>query len=96
MKMIKLLSSAYVNGTLRHPHEGVLALDDAEADRLVANSAGTDVTGDFKAKQLEGVVPEALTADQAPAPVLTPEPHQAAITPNVAEGDAIVAAAEQE
>lgn len=67
-KFIKLMTSAYVNGQLRHPHEGVLHLDDVEAKRLVDNKSGEDVTKDFDAEDRKNVPVENLSAARPAAP----------------------------
>lgn len=98
MKFIKLLTSAYVNGQLRHPHEGVLHLEDDAARRLLDNQSGEDVTGDFTAEENETVPVEGLRAsdnDVLAAARLDPVEHQADIAPgaDTAEtGDEIPAA----
>lgn len=61
-KFVKLLTSAYVNGQLRHPHEGALHLEDDEAKRLIDNQAAVDVTGDFSADQKKDTPVESLDA----------------------------------
>ena len=66
---VKLLASAYVNGALRHPHEGALHLEDDEAKRLIDNQAAVDVTGDFSADQKKETPVESLDASPVPAPV---------------------------
>lgn len=82
MKFIALLFSAYVSGVLRHPHEGVLHVEDDEAARLFENKAAQDVTADFTSKQnketpAESISAQAAVADEAPAST----PHQSEITP---------------
>lgn len=62
-KFVKLLTSAYVNGALRHPHEGGLHLEDDEAKRLLDNEAAIDVSSDFSADQVKETPVEALTAE---------------------------------
>lgn len=47
MKYMKLLVAAYVGGVLRHPHEGVLHVQDADADRLIEGEMAEDVSADF-------------------------------------------------
>ena len=49
MKYVNLITPAYVNGVLRHPHEGSVRLEDGEADRLVKAEVAEDVTADFPA-----------------------------------------------
>jgi hypothetical protein len=80
-KFIKLLTSAYVNGDLRHPHEGVLHLDDGEAQRLLDNQAAEDVTADFTAADRKDVPIEGLTASPPSTPDLPSVDHQATIPP---------------
>jgi len=63
MKFVKLLTHAYVNGTLRSPAEGVLHLEDDEADRLIENEAGEDVSDDFTAKQDKETPAESVTVE---------------------------------
>ena len=86
-KFVKLLTSAYVNGLLRHPHEGVLHLEDAEADRLVESEAAEEVTDDFSAAQRKETPVEGLRAapDNTDAAQLEPVEHQANVAP--ATGD---------
>jgi hypothetical protein len=83
-KFIKLLTSAYVNGRMRHTDEGVLHLDDDEAQRLLDNKSGEDVTADFSADDHKNTPVEGLRAasdnDRAAAD-LTPVDHQANIAP---------------
>jgi hypothetical protein len=84
MKFVKLLTSARVNGLLRHPHEGVLHLEDDEADRLIEGEAGEDVTDDFTAAENKKVPTESLAAsDTATQAALgsEPAPHQAEVAP---------------
>jgi hypothetical protein len=71
-KMIKLWTSATVNGRLRHPHEGVLHLEDGEAKRLVESAAGEDVTDDFTAEQLKNTPVESVTVRSGALAVPTP------------------------
>jgi hypothetical protein len=69
MKFVNLLGAAYVNGQLRHPHEGALHISDAEAKRLIDDNLAEDVTDDFPAEAVEGVPAEHITADTgAPKP----------------------------
>lgn len=85
MKWIKLLTAAHVGGQLRHPHEGVLHLDDAEADRLIEGGVGEDVSADFadaKAAPVETLREDAGSMKPADAPA---NPHQAEIAPQPAE-----------
>ena len=90
-KLVKLLASAYVNGALRHPHEGVLHLEDAEADRLLGNEAAEEVTEDFTKEQRKDLPVEGLRAnpDNSAAAALDPVEHQASIpTADADQGEA--------
>ena len=70
MKFIKLLSSAYVAGRLRHPHEGAIPVDDTEETRLVNDEkVAEDVTDDFTADQIAEAQPEPITAAPPAPPV---------------------------
>jgi hypothetical protein len=60
-KFIKLLTAAIVNGTLRHPREGVLHLENDEAQRLLDDKAGVDVTSDFSADERKETPVESVT-----------------------------------
>lgn len=79
MKFIKLLTAARVMGTLRHPHEGVLHLDDADAQRLIDEGAGEDVSADFSADQRKDVPVEAIVNATAPANATSGHPHQSEV-----------------
>jgi hypothetical protein len=68
MKFIKLTTSAYVNGVLRHPHEGALHLENDEADRLVKDKVAEDVTEDFSAKENKETPVETVTVAQTGDP----------------------------
>lgn len=86
-KFIKLLTSAYVNGRLRHPHEGTLHLEDEEAQRLLENQSATDVSKDFEGSDHSDAPIEGLRAasdDAVAAATLTPIEHQANIAPETA------------
>lgn len=85
MKFIKLLTSAYVGGALRHPHEGVLHVEDGEAERLVADNAAEDVTTDFSAKENKDTPVEHVAADSGHAGETTGEPHQSEVAPQATE-----------
>lgn len=90
-KFIKLLTSAHVNGLLRHPHGGVIHLDDVEAKRLIDNEAADDVTKDFSADDRKDVPVENLTAARrAPSSDVADEAvdHQANIPTVAAPGSA--------
>lgn len=61
MKSIKLLTAAHVSGRLRHPHEGVLHVEnEEEAQRLIDDEAAEDVSSDFPAKDLKEVTGESV------------------------------------
>jgi hypothetical protein len=60
-KFVKIWLSAQVNGRLRHPSEGVLHLENEEADRLIREGSGEDVTEDFTAEQLKTTPVESVT-----------------------------------
>lgn len=67
MKFVKLRTSAYVNGVLRHPHEGVLHITSEEADRLFENEAADDVTDDFSKESNKKAPKDSVTtAKSAP------------------------------
>ncbi len=89
MKFITLLTAAYVGGSLRHPHEGVLHVEDVEAEELIRSSTAADVSGDFTAKQDKASPVETITApggaEAAPA---SEHPHQAEVAPQAAETEA--------
>lgn len=70
MKFITLLSSAYVAGRLRHPHEGAIPVEDVEARRLVDDEkVAEDVTEGFSAEQIDEAQPEPITAAPPAPPV---------------------------
>jgi hypothetical protein len=79
MKFVKLLIAAHVAGVLRHPHEGVLHVDDAEAERLVESEVGEDVTADFTAKQNRDTPVEAGTEPSGSEAETSANPHQAEV-----------------
>lgn len=85
MKIIKLSTSGYAGGVLRHPHEGALPVSDDDAKRLVEDEkVAEDVTGDFSKAQLAALTPEntdgpAVDAGSADAPE---NPHQAEVAPH--------------
>lgn len=66
MKYVKLISAAYVNGALRHPHEGALHVEDAEAKRLIDSGVADDASDGFSAAQLKDAPTESvsITNDQ--------------------------------
>jgi hypothetical protein len=76
MKWIKLLTAARVNGVLRHPHEGVLHLEDGEAQRLLDDEAGKDVSADFTGAAAKDAPVESLTADTPQGDAGEGHPHQ--------------------
>lgn len=84
-KFIKLLTSAYVNGRPRRPDEGVLHLEDAEADRLLADGSGEDVTKDFSADERKAVPVQSLDANASSRPDLALVDHQTEIAPSSAD-----------
>ncbi|KQM92225.1 hypothetical protein ASE70_15030 [Sphingomonas sp. Leaf22] len=89
MKFVSLLTSAYVGGNLRHPHEGALHVEDAEAEKLVADGVATDVSDDFTAKQDKATPVETIAAPGgSEAPAAPENPHQVEVAPQVAEADA--------
>ncbi|WP_298689583.1 hypothetical protein [uncultured Sphingomonas sp.] len=47
MKHISLRQHAYVNGVLRSPSEGIVKLEDEEAQRLFDAELADDVSADF-------------------------------------------------
>ena len=85
MKFVKLLTAAYVGGSLRHPHEGVLHVEDAEATKLVEDQVAEDVTSDFSSAQVKGMPAETISApgglEEAPT---ADNPHQAEVAPQAA------------
>ncbi|MCP3732016.1 hypothetical protein M9978_16445 [Sphingomonas sp. MG17] len=86
-KFVKLLTSAYVNGVLRHPHEGALHLEDDEAKRLIDNAAAEDVSDGFTSAQAKEVPVESIEAAKSPAAQLADEgiDHQANLPPVTGE-----------
>lgn len=79
MKFVKLLTAAHVAGVLRHPHEGVLHVEDGEAERLLDDKVAEDVTADFTAKQnREAPVETGSEADGSDAEPPA-NPHQAEV-----------------
>ena len=86
MKFINLLTAAYAGGQLRHPHEGVLHVEDAEAEKLVTDGVATDVTDDFTAKQAKEAPVESNSAPGGMAsPTPTENPHQSEVAPQATE-----------
>lgn len=79
MKWIKLLTAARVNGVLRHPHEGALHLQDNEAQRLLDEKAGEDVSADFA--DAKDVPAEYMTAATPTGDGGEVHPHQADVAP---------------
>lgn len=91
MKFIKLLTRAYVNGVPKSPEEGVLHLQDDEAQRLIDNGAGQDVSADFTGKAAnDSPVEHVTTAAQTPGATVQAEshPHQSEVAPQAAEAHA--------
>lgn len=74
-KLIKLTTSATVSGRLRHPDEGVLHLTNDDAQRLLDDKAGEDVTADFTAEQRKQIPVEAVTVKTGDNPAKLPDPH---------------------
>lgn len=66
MKFVKLLTSAHVNGVLRHPHEGVLHVTNEEAERLFENESAEDVTDDFDEEQKRSAPKDRVTTAKQP------------------------------
>lgn len=80
MKFIKLLTAAYVAGSLRHPHEGALSVTDAEAERLIKERVAEDATDGFSKDQIEQAKAEPITVNAGgitPAPAANP--HQSEV-----------------
>ncbi|WP_010218855.1 hypothetical protein [Sphingomonas sp. PAMC 26621] len=82
MRFIKLLTSAYVGGVLRHPSEGVIHTETDEATKLFADAVAVDVTDDFTSNQNDAAPVEHISApggmEEAPA---TDNPHQSEVAP---------------
>lgn len=87
MKFVKLITSAYVGGVLRHPHEGVLHIEDDEAKRLVGDKVAEDVSDDFTAKQDRDAPAEQTTgpAVENAGEAQPANPHQAEVAPQAEE-----------
>ncbi|WP_380873603.1 hypothetical protein ACFB49_42580 [Sphingomonas sp. DBB INV C78] len=86
MKFVKLLTHAYVGGVLRSPAEGVLHIEDDEAEKLFENKAAEDVTDDFTAKEnREAPVEHITVVDGASETPPEPEPHQSEVAPQADE-----------
>jgi len=82
MKFVKLLTAAYVGGALRHPHEGVLHVNDEDAERLFENDAAIDVSDDFSKSDDKTLPVDSVTVQSGAVPVAEPEhPHQSEIAP---------------
>lgn len=77
-KVIKLLTAAWAAGRTRNPDEGLLHLEDKEAQRLLDDEAGVDVTKDFTAAELKDWPVMPMTHSEPEPPVGDPEPHQSA------------------
>ena len=89
MKFLSLLTAAYVGGSLRHPHEGVLHVSDAEADKLVLDGVATDVSADFTAEQAGESPVETNTAPGGREDASVPEHlHQTEVAPQATEAPA--------
>ncbi len=85
MKFMKLLTSAYVGGVLRHPHEGVIHVQDDEAKKLIADKVAEDVTSDFSAEQRKSLPAETVNVDSgATEATVATNPHQSEIAPQAA------------
>lgn len=83
-KFLKLLTSAYVAGTLRHPHEGVLHVEDNEAARLLGEKAAEDVTSDFPEEANDKTPIDKIAMNAAvPETGADRHPHQSEIVPEV-------------
>ncbi len=77
-KFVKLLTAAYVAGSLRHPHEGALPVTDAEAKRLTDDKVAVDATEGFSAEQIDEANVEPISANTGAAPTRPVDnPHQA-------------------
>ncbi|MEZ7273898.1 hypothetical protein NYF14_10555 [Sphingobium sp. 10 DY56-G10] len=71
MKFVKLLTSAHVNGVLRHSDEGVLHVTNEEAERLFDNETAEDVSADFDEEQAKDAPKDTITTGgsaKKPAP----------------------------
>lgn len=68
MKFIKLITSAHVNGVLRHPHEGVLHVSDEEGQRVIDNDGALDVSEDFTEQQDAHAPADTITTDPKGGP----------------------------
>jgi len=81
MKFLKLRLPAYIAGLLRMPHEGVIHVEDAEAQHVLANDSAEDVSADFTVVDDVVVPVQSIStetgADEAAA-LTTPEEHQEA------------------
>lgn len=79
-KFIKLLGHAHVLGRLRSPAEGVLHLNDEDAQRLLDDKLGEDVSADFSADDHKSIPTEAVVmhgTDAAAAAAMVPHDVQA-------------------
>jgi hypothetical protein len=83
MKFVNLLGPAYVNGQLRHPHEGALHLSNEEAKRLIDDNLAEDVTDDFPARKLS----KAHRPSTSPPIPARPSPRRPERPPHFAQGD---------
>jgi hypothetical protein len=87
MKFVKLITSAYVAGVLRHPHEGVLHVEGDQAKRLLDDKVAEDVTADFTAKENKETGVDTIAAADGAAPTApASEPHQSEVAPQATEG----------
>jgi hypothetical protein len=86
MKFVKLITSAHVAGVLRHPHEGVLHVEDDQAKSLLDDKVAEDVTGDFTAKENKETGVDTIAAtDGAAVSEPASEPHQSEVAPQAAK-----------
>ncbi|HVJ02352.1 MAG TPA: hypothetical protein VM662_09230 [Sphingomonas sp.] len=85
-RMIKLITPVPVSGRLRYPHEGLLHLTADDAQRLLDDQAGEDVTGDFTAEQLKELPVEHVTVETGTGPAKEPpHRHQSELAPAPAD-----------
>lgn len=86
MKFVKLIASAYVAGVLRHPHEGVLHVEDDQAQSLLDDKVAEDVTDDFTAEQNKETGVDTIAAtDGAASTAPASEPHQSEVAPQATD-----------
>lgn len=79
MKFVKLLTAAHVAGVLRHPHEGVLHVEDDQAQSLLDDKVAEDVTSDFTAKENREAPVENGGEPDGSAAEAAANPHQAEV-----------------